>query len=125
MIAPVLEIMSKPTMTKPLKLASLEVVVNAILYNPVLTIHVLEASGPGVSREFFDRWFAAVQSEDGLPRVHDKKLSIIALCGLLEMDPAAVPESLKQGWASIVAGILNIFKDLPKAYEGALFPVLL
>lgn len=65
---------------------------------------------------FFDRWFEAINSEkDLLPRVHDKKLSILALCSLLELSPDAVPEGLRSGWPHIVGGALAIFKDLPKA----------
>jgi importin-7 len=74
-----------------------------------------------MARKFFDKWFAAINSAEAqLPRVHDKKLSILALCALLEMDSAAIPESLRDGWTGIVAGILTTFKDLPKAVEGPL-----
>ena len=78
----------------------------------------MESSRPGMARVFFDKWFAAINAENRLPRVHDKKLSILALCALLEMAPGAIPEMLKDGWPGIVTGILRIFKDLPKAIEG-------
>jgi hypothetical protein len=71
-----------------------------------------------MARIFFDKWFAAINVDSGLPRVYDKKLTIIALCTLMEMDPAGIPEGLKEGWPGIVAGVLKVFKDLPRAIAG-------
>lgn len=103
------------TQTSSLRLANLEVLINTVLYNPSAALHLMEAVRPGAARVFFDRWFAAINGENLLPRVHDKKLSILALCALLELAPGAVPESLQSGWPGIVGGVLRIFKDLPKA----------
>jgi len=91
------------------------VLINTVLYNPTAALHLMEAVRPGAARVFFDRWFVAINTENLLPRVHDKKLSITALCALLELPPNAVPESLQSGWPGIVGGILTIFKALPKA----------
>lgn len=104
--------------TAALRLANLEVLVNTVLYNPSAALHLMETFRPGMARVFFDKWFAAINADGRLPRVHDKKLSILALCALLEMAPAAIPESLKEGWPGIIGGILRIFKDLPAAIEG-------
>lgn len=104
--------------TAALRLANLEVLINAVLYNPSAALLLMESSRPGMARVFFDKWFAAINAENLLPRVHDKKLSIMALCALLEMVPPTIPETLKDGWHGIVAGILKIFKDLPRAIEG-------
>lgn len=104
--------------TRALNLANLEVLINTVLYNPAAAMHLMESSGAGRSRVFFNKWFEAINGEAKLPRVHDKKLSIMALCALLEMDPAAVPDSVKEGWHNIVAGALQIFKELPQAMEG-------
>lgn len=49
--------------------------------------------------------------------MHDKKLSVLALCALLEIPAARVPEGLKAGWPGIVGGVLRIFRELPKAVE--------
>ncbi|TFK34758.1 armadillo-type protein [Crucibulum laeve] len=105
------------TETASLRLANLEVLINAVLYNPSAALHIMENFRPGMARVFFDKWFAAINAENRLPRVHDKKLSILALCALLEMTPDTVPESVRDGWPGIVGGILRIFKDLPKAVE--------
>ncbi|KAJ6585487.1 armadillo-type protein [Mycena capillaripes] len=105
--------------TAALRLANLEVLINAVLYNPAAALHIMDAAQPGagMARKFFDAWFVAINDHSKMPRVHDKKLSIMALCALLEMAPGAVPETLKDGWAGIVGGVLKIFKDLPGAIE--------
>ncbi|KAJ7606560.1 armadillo-type protein [Mycena polygramma] len=103
--------------TAALRLANLEVLINAVLYNPAAALHIMESTQPGMARKFFDAWFVAINDHSKMPRVHDKKLSIMALCALLEMAPGAVPETLKDGWAGIVGGVLKIFKDLPGAIE--------
>lgn len=78
----------------------------------------MEVCKPGMARVFFERWFVAINTDSRLPRVHDKKLSLLALSALMEMTPEAVPESLRDGWPGIVGGALKIFKTLPKAIEG-------
>lgn len=102
--------------TRALKIANLNVLVNAVLYNPGVTLQVLEAQG--ATRKFFEVWFNTINAEGGLPRVHSKRLSILAICALLEMDPAAVPHSLQDGWSGIMAGVLKIIRELPSAVEG-------
>jgi hypothetical protein len=80
--------------TASFRLANLEILVNAVLYNASAALHFMEAYKPGFSRTFFERWFVAINSDNKLPRVHDKKLSILALCKLLEMEAGAIPEGL-------------------------------
>ena len=50
--------------------------------------------------------------------MHDKKLSIITLASLMELDPAQIPESVREGWGGIVKGALKVFRGLPKAIAG-------
>ena len=64
---------------------------------------------------FLDRWFTAIKSENGLPRVYDKKLTIVALSALMEMGQSEVPESLGEAWKVMVSGALKVFEGLPKA----------
>ncbi|QRV92799.1 importin beta N-terminal domain [Ceratobasidium sp. AG-Ba] len=97
--------------TKTLKLHLLNVLISALLYNPILTLHVL---GPN-ARSVFDRWFVALRTEDALPRVHDKKLSILAFCALLKVERERVPADLQEGWVGIVGGILELLQEFPKA----------
>jgi len=101
--------------TSSFRLANLEILVNAVLYNASAALHFMEAYKPGFARVFFDRWFVAINGEDKLPRVHDKKLSILALCKLLDMEAVLIPDGLRDGWPGIVVGALNIFKSLPQA----------
>ena len=104
--------------TSSFRLANLEVLINTVLYNASGALQLMESSRPGMVRVFFDKWFAAINGENRLPRVHDKKLSIMALCALLEMDGSVIPETLREGWTGIVGGALKLFKDLPRAIEG-------
>ena len=46
------------------------------------------------------------------------KLSVMAMCALLELEEASIPETLKDGWVSIVGGALTVFKMLPDAVNG-------
>ncbi|KXN84333.1 hypothetical protein AN958_12748 [Leucoagaricus sp. SymC.cos] len=100
-----------------LKLANLEVLINTVLYNPAAALHIMEAKRPGSARTFFDKWFVAINAQNKLPRVHDKKLTIVALCALLELAPGNIPPNLVEGWPGIVTGIVQTFKELPKAIE--------
>ncbi len=114
--------------------------VNTVLYNPGAALHIMETIRPGTSRHFFDKWFEAINStsavvskktgsvstkEDKLPRVHDKKLTIMALCALLEMDPVQIQDPVKEGWPNIVAGALHVFRGLPDAVAGMLLAYVL
>lgn len=103
--------------SRSLRLANLESLINAVLYNPPAALHVMETTSAGSSRQFFDKWFIALKSPSGLPRVHDKKLCIMTMCALLEMDPASVPAPLQEGWAGIVSAVLHVFQSLPEAEE--------
>ncbi|THH06885.1 hypothetical protein EW145_g3782 [Phellinidium pouzarii] len=105
--------------TTALRLANLESLINTVLYNPSAALHLMETVRPGAARNFFDKWFAALRASagKGLPRVHDKKLSILTMCELLNMDSAAIPLSLQEGWTGIVSAILHTFQGLPEAVE--------
>ena len=86
-----------------------------------MAFHIIESSSAGLSRVLFDKWFKALGEPGGLPRVHDMKLSVMAMCALLELDEASIPETLKDGWVSIVGGALTVFKMLPNAVNGRRF----
>ena len=107
--------------TRSLALANLESLINAVLYNPAAALHIMEQTKPGAARTFFDKWFASLKLPSGLPRVHDKKLSIVTLCALLELDPSSIPASLQDGWTAIVSAILHVFQGLPEAIESKLY----
>ncbi|KIJ55033.1 hypothetical protein M422DRAFT_201012 [Sphaerobolus stellatus SS14] len=94
---------------------NLNVLINCMYYNPALTLQILESQG--ATRQFFEEWFKVINSAEGMPRVHCKKLTTVALCRLLETDPAAIPASLQEAWGTIMAGLLRNLRDLPHALE--------
>ncbi|KAJ7755085.1 hypothetical protein B0H14DRAFT_3512404 [Mycena olivaceomarginata] len=61
--------------TAALRLANLEVLINAVLYSPAAALHIMETTQVGFVRKFSDSWFAAISDHNKMPRVHDKKLS--------------------------------------------------
>lgn len=95
---------------KSYKVHLMEMVINAIYYNPVLALHVLEAKG--WTNKFFSLWFSSI---DSFSRVHDKTLSISAIVALLTLDPQQVPVSVQQGWPRLLQGIVRLFQTLPAA----------
>ena len=103
--------------TDELKLKSyrvhlMEMVINALYYNPRLSVHVLEANG--WTNKFFSMWFSHI---DSFTRVHDKKLSIGAITGLLTFGADEVPTSVRQGWPRLLQGIVRLFQTLPAAMK--------
>ncbi|KAI8335415.1 armadillo-type protein [Chlamydoabsidia padenii] len=98
--------------TTEFKVNCIEVVINCLYYNPVLTLRLLEENQ--WTQGFFTLWFNTL---DKFSRVHDKKLVIVALCALIELPMDHVPASLQAGWSQVLAVIVNVFKTLPKAIE--------
>ncbi|KAF9516474.1 hypothetical protein BS47DRAFT_1340813 [Hydnum rufescens UP504] len=124
-IAAAAGIFTSPSRSAALRIAILNLLINCVLYNPTLALHIMVDSGNAgngssvLARAFFDAWFVALGSEGGkaLPRVHDKRLSIVALSALLEMNPVGVPAELRGGWPAIVGGALNVFGEWSRAVE--------
>ncbi|CAG8526480.1 11131_t:CDS:10 [Ambispora gerdemannii] len=93
-----------------LKVYCIEVVVNALFYNPLITLRILEERG--LTQGFFTIWF---NNLDKFTRVHDKKLVIVTLCTLIAIPVEQLPSTLLAGWPQVLEGILSTFKSLPKA----------
>ncbi|KAI2086558.1 Nonsense-mediated mRNA decay protein 5 [Ophidiomyces ophidiicola] len=100
------------TKTKSYRIHLMEMVINAIYYNPVLALQVLE--GNGWTNKFFSSWFSNI---DGFKRVHDKKLSIVAISALLTLRAEDVPASVQPGWPRLLQGISRLFQTLPAAVK--------
>ena len=99
----------------------MEMVINAIYYNPHLALQVLEAKD--WTNKFFSAWFSSI---DMFKRVHDKKLSIAAISSLLTLRAGDVPTSVQQGWPRLLQGVTRLFQTLPAALKRAFpFPFLL
>ncbi|PSS09330.1 hypothetical protein M430DRAFT_128428 [Amorphotheca resinae ATCC 22711] len=97
---------------KSYRIHLMEMVINAIYYNPVLSLHVLESNG--WTNKFFSWWFSSI---DSFTRVHDKKLSIAAIVALLTLNADQVPVSVQQGWPRLLQGIVRLFQTLPAALK--------
>lgn len=95
---------------KSYKIHLLEMVINAVHYNPLLTLQILETKG--WTNRFFSLWFGNMTA---FTRVHDKKLCIVAISALLNLNPAQVPTSVSVGWPRLLQGITELFRTLPYA----------
>lgn len=90
----------------------MEMVINCIYYNPAATLQVLERHG--WTNKFFSLWFSNIENFN---RVHDKKLSIVAIVALIELPPDQVPPSIQPGWPKLMSGIVSLFQTLPVAMK--------
>lgn len=97
---------------KSYRIHLMEMVINAIYYNPRLSLGVLEANG--WTNKFFSQWFGSI---DSFTRVHDKKLSIGAITALLSLRADEVPPSVQGGWPRLLQGIVRLFQTLPAALK--------
>ncbi|KAL8671777.1 MAG: hypothetical protein Q9168_003724 [Polycauliona sp. 1 TL-2023] len=97
---------------KSYRIHLLEMVINAIYYDPILTLRQLEAQG--WTNKFFSSWFSNI---DAFPRVHDKKLSIVAISSLLTLRAEEIPTSVQQGWPRLLQGVVRLFQTLPAAIK--------
>ncbi|KAF9544191.1 hypothetical protein EC957_012332 [Mortierella hygrophila] len=96
--------------TVEFRVQALEVVMNALYYNAPVTLRLLEENG--WTQRFLTVWFTNL---DKFSRVHDKKLSIFALCSILNVPVTQLPPALQSGWPQILNGILTNFEGLPVA----------
>ncbi|KAI9689923.1 MAG: hypothetical protein M1822_009805 [Bathelium mastoideum] len=99
-------------LVKSYKVHLMEIVINAIHYNALLAMHVLETNG--YTNKFFSLWFSSI---DSFTRVHDKKLNIAAISDLLTLRAEDVPTSVQQGWPRLLQGIVRLFQTLPAAMK--------
>ncbi|PGH18708.1 hypothetical protein AJ80_04361 [Polytolypa hystricis UAMH7299] len=98
------------TMSRAYRVHLMEMVINAIYYNPHLALQVLESNG--WTNKFFSTWFSSI---DLFRRVHDKKLSIMAITSLLTLGANDVPASVQPGWPRLLQGVARLFQTLPAA----------
>lgn len=95
---------------KSYRIHLIEIVINAVYYNPMLAMSILEMND--TTNKFFGLWFANIES---FTRVHDKKLSIAAITSLLTMPVSNVPHSVQEGWPRLLHGLVKLFQTLPQA----------
>ncbi|TIB90206.1 ARM repeat-containing protein [Wallemia mellicola] len=100
----------KDTHTKALRLHLLETVINALNYNPVISLGILEEAN--ATTTFFNTWMSNI----GLfTRVHDKKLVVVGICSLMQLSVDQTPPSVQSGWPALFGGLLDIIEQLPQA----------
>ncbi len=97
---------------KSYRIHLMETIINAIYYNPLITLGVLESKG--WTNKFFSTWFSNIEN---FTRVHDKKLSIAAISALLILRASDVPTSVQQGWPRLLQGAVRLFQTLPAAMK--------
>lgn len=102
----------EPVKFKSYKIHLMEMVINAIYYNPLLALQVLESKG--WTNKFFSLWFGSM---DSFTRVHDKKLCIVAIVSLLGLPADQIPASVSVGWPRLLQGVTALFKTLPSALK--------
>ncbi|EWC44212.1 hypothetical protein DRE_06957 [Drechslerella stenobrocha 248] len=90
----------------------MEMVINCIYYNPATTLRILESHA--WTTKFFTLWFSNI---DNFNRVHDKKLSIVAIIALLDLTPDQIPASIQPYWSRLLQGLVKLFHTLPVAMK--------
>ena len=100
------------------KIFLLEVIINAIYYNPVATLKYLEHCN--FLTKFFEQWF---EEADHFLRVHDKTLSILALMKIVQLPPELLPVAFQnEGTLKyLMKAMLTFFESLPDAMKRDLF----
>lgn len=103
---------SDETHAKSYRIHLMEMVINSIYYNPLLSLQVLESKE--WTNKFFSTWFSNM---DMFNRVHDKKLCIVAISSLLTLRANDVPTSVQPGWPRLLQGVSKLFQTLPAALK--------
>jgi hypothetical protein len=104
----------EPIITSSLYLHAIELIVNALFYNPHLTIAFLDSRS--ATATFFQTWHHKV---DRFNRVHDCKLGIMAICAILS-ELERLPDPVKEAVPSLLYIALRLFSALPKALHSTL-----
>eukprot|EP01125_Pyxidicula_operculata_P021827 TRINITY_DN8675_c0_g1_i1.p1 TRINITY_DN8675_c0_g1~~TRINITY_DN8675_c0_g1_i1.p1 ORF type:complete len:1052 (+),score=285.77 TRINITY_DN8675_c0_g1_i1:135-3158(+) len=87
-----------------LKVLLLEVIANALYYNPFVTFGFLESKG--WTKDIFGLWFSLVNTE--FKRLHDMKITILALTTMFQVPLSQWPPSLLNELKNIVVSIMDL-----------------
>ncbi|KAJ3201839.1 hypothetical protein HDU82_007836 [Entophlyctis luteolus] len=93
------------------KVHLLELIINCLYHSPMQTLQLLEASH--ATETFFFIWFKEL---DNFSRVHDKKLSILALTAVLGLPIQSIP-SLQNHIGTLLLNLQRLFKEYPAALQ--------
>jgi len=98
------------TAKKPaLKVILMEVIADSLIYNPLLTLSLLESRQ--WTRPVFTLWFELVPK---FARIYDKKVCILGLTALLSVPFEQLPQILKVGMKQIMEAVINTQLALDK-----------
>jgi hypothetical protein len=95
-------LLSPETTKKSLKVLCLEVVANALWYNPALALKVLDTKG--ITGPVFQTWF---ELSDKFTRLKDKKLAIVGLSCIFEVPVGSLPASIQPVLGSVFMLLLK------------------
>ena len=100
------------------KVFLLEVVINAIYYNPMAALQYLDHVN--YLNKFLEEW---MEEADHFLRVHDKTLSILALMKIVQLPPEHLPVGFQNEGALqyLMKALLKFFESLPDAVK-RIFP---
>ncbi|GLJ28027.1 hypothetical protein SUGI_0550340 [Cryptomeria japonica] len=103
------------TEKKYLKDLLMEVIANALYYNPALTLDILQKLG--VTTQVFNLWFQMLQEakksgqKANFKREHDKKVCILGLTSLLSLPPGMIPEESLGRIFTAILDLLVAYKE--------------
>lgn len=100
----------EPVVSPTLYLSCLQLVVNALFCNPIITVQFLDANGQ--TQIFFEKWQKKIKK---FSRVHDRKLGIMALSSVLEAIAAGSLPFLADASSHLLSMTIVLFQGLPKA----------
>jgi len=97
------------------------VVANALYYNPVLTLQVLQAQG--AVGQFLGGWFSMIMAAkpSGKPkhfkRMQDKKVCVLGLLSMISCPAESLPAEVVSSEALIMAGVAKLLVGLKEQEE--------
>ncbi|KAL6058791.1 putative importin-7 [Balamuthia mandrillaris] len=103
------KLFSEETTSKALKVLLLEVIANALYYNPLLLLQVLESRG--CTNQVFSLWFSLLPM---FKRLKDKKLVILGLSSMLSLPIGQLPQAVQSSVKDMISALLHLLQDVEK-----------
>lgn len=113
-IAPILPFLDEQTSTTPgLRKWSVIVFLDAFVYNVQLALQALESAN--ATQRFFN--LALGKVIPSFTKVHEKKVTAIALMSLLSLPAESLPASVQPGQTQILQALLQNLQSIPEAIK--------
>lgn len=100
--------------SKDFKVLLIEVIANALYYNPALTLQVMEAQG--CTQVVFSQWLSIIKL---FKREYDIKLVVLGLTAVFELPLASLPPVVQQGAKFILEALVTLLKLSAKLKKDA------